>query len=97
MMPFLRDIEIPKYDKYDVNGDPHDHVTQFYALSMDFMHDDTYLMRIFPRSLSGQAMQCFTKITPPLKSFDELVKRFIQQYSYNIQHPVTMFDLCNIM
>ena len=57
MVPFPRDIEVTKYDKYDGNGDPHDHLCHFYDLSMDFMHKDTYLMRLFPRSLSGQAME----------------------------------------
>ena len=44
MVPFPRDIEVPKYDKYDRNGDPHDHVHHFYTLSMDFLHEDTYLL-----------------------------------------------------
>lgn len=26
MVQFFRDIELPKYDKHDGNGDPHDHV-----------------------------------------------------------------------
>ena len=26
MVPFPQDIEVPKYDKYDGNSDPHDHV-----------------------------------------------------------------------
>ena len=26
MVPFLWDIKVPKYDKYDGNSDPHDHV-----------------------------------------------------------------------
>ena len=44
MVPFPRDIEVPKYDKHDGNSDPHDHVCHFYALSMDFLHEDTYLL-----------------------------------------------------
>ena len=56
MQPFPKDIEVPKYDKYDGNGDPHDHARHLYALSMDFMHEDTFLMRLFPRSLRGKAM-----------------------------------------
>ncbi len=74
MILFPRDVDIPKYDKYDGKKDPHNHIRQFYALSMDFMHDNTYLMQSFPRSLNGQAMEWFTKITLPLKSFVELVK-----------------------
>ena len=96
MLPFPKDIKVPKYDKYDGNGDPHDHVRHFYALSMDFMHEDTFLMHMFPRSLRGQVMEWFTKLSPPLKTFDDLAKCFIQKYSYNIQHHVTMLDLCNI-
>ena len=57
MVPFPRDIEVPKYDKYDGNGDPHDHVHHFYALSRDFICEDTYLLRLFPISLRGQAME----------------------------------------
>lgn len=56
MVPFPRDIEVPKYDKYDRNDDPHNHVRHFNAINMDFMHEDTYLMRLFPRSLRDQAM-----------------------------------------
>ena len=96
MHPFPKDIKVPKYDKYDRNGDPHDHVRYLYALSMDFMHEDTFLMHLFPRSLRGQAMEWFTKLGPPLKTFDELAQRFIQQYSYNIEHPMTVLDLCQI-
>ena len=41
-------------------------------------------------------MEWFTKLTPPLKTFDEISQCFIQQYSYKIQHPITMLDLCQI-
>ena len=43
MVPFPRNIEVPKYDKYDGNDDPHDHVHHFYTLSMEFLNEDTYL------------------------------------------------------
>ncbi len=62
MLPFPRDIEVSKYEKYDGNGDPHDHVRNFYTISMDFMDEDTYLMRLFPRTLGGQTMEWFTKL-----------------------------------
>ena len=43
MVPFPRDIEVPKYDKYDGNSDPNDHVRHFYALSMTlFMKTHIY-------------------------------------------------------
>lgn len=40
-------------------------------------------------------MEWLYKLTPPIRSFDELVNKFITQYSYNIQHAITMLDVCN--
>ena len=76
MVPFPQDIEVPKYYKYDGNSDPHDHVQHFYALSMDFIHEDTYLLQLFPRSLREQSLEWFTNLSPPLKTFNDLVRRF---------------------
>lgn len=66
------------------------------VLNFEFFHELACLMRLFPRSLTGKDMEWFTKLSPPLKSFDQIVHRFIQQYSYNIQNFITMFDLYNI-
>ena len=63
---------------------------------MDFIHEETYLSRLFPRSLRGQALEWFTKLTPPLKTFDKLARRFTQHYSYKIQQPITMIELATI-
>ena len=73
MKDFPRKVEIPQYDKYDGNGDPNDHVCQFYTMSFEFHYEDSYLMRLFPGSLKVQAMEWFTNITPPVKMFPELI------------------------
>lgn len=52
-------------------------------------------MRLFPRSLGGQAMEWFSKLPSTIKTFDQLASVFITQYSYNIEKEVTMIDLCN--
>ena len=39
MPPFPKGLEIPKYDKYLGTSNPHDHLREFGALSMEFMHD----------------------------------------------------------
>ena len=96
MPPFPRGVELPKYDKYFGTTDPQDHLREFGALSMEFMHNQTYLMRLFPRSLGGQAMEWFSHLPPGIKTFDEMANLFIQQYSHNIQHPVNIRDLCNL-
>ena len=40
-------------------------------------------------------MEWFSKLPPGIRSFEELVNKFINQYSYNMQHEVMMKDLCN--
>ena len=69
MKYFPRKVEISQYDKYDGNGDPHDHVLLFYTMSFEFHQEDLYLMILFPRSLKGQAIELSIGITPPIKSF----------------------------
>ena len=84
MPPFPRGVELPKYDKYFGTTDPQDHLREFGALSMEFMHNQTYLMHLFPRSLGGQAMEWFSHLPPGIKSFDDIANLFVQQYSHNI-------------
>ena len=73
MKDFPRKVEIPQYDKYDGSGDPNDHVCHFYTMSFEFHHEDSYFIRLFPRSLKGQVMEWFTNKTPSVKTFKELV------------------------
>ena len=96
MPPFPKGVELPKYDKYLGTSDPQDHLWEFGALSMEFIHDQTYLMRLFPRSLGGPAMEWFSRLPSGIKSFDEIATLFLQHYSHNIQHLVTIRDLCNL-
>lgn len=96
MIPSPQHYEIPKYNKYDGKSDPQDHIREFCTMSMEFTHDETYLMHLFPRTLSGQSMEWFSRLPSAIKSFEELVNRFISQYSYNMQNKITMPDLCNI-
>lgn len=65
-------------------------------MSMEFVHDETYLMCLFPRSLNGQLMEWFSRLLSGIKSFEKLVNRFISQYSYNVRNEITMLDLCNV-
>lgn len=96
MAPFSQHCEIPKYDEYDRKSDPQDHIREFCSMSMEFAHDETYLMHLFPRSLNGQSIEWFSKLTSRIKSFEELMDRFISQYSSNVRNEITMLDLCNV-
>lgn len=56
MIPFPQHVIIPKYNKYTGKSDPQDHMREFCTLSMEFTHEQTYLIRLFPRILGGQVM-----------------------------------------
>jgi len=95
MKPFPYRFEVPKFDKYKGKGDPRYHIREFNATCLEVAHDETYLMRLFPRSLGSQAMEWFSRLPLGIKTFDELVNKFITHFSYNIEHEVSMLDLCN--
>ena len=90
MPPFLRGVELPKYDKYFGTTNPQDHFLEFSALSMEFMHNQTYLMHLFPTSLGGQPMDWFSHFPIGIKTFDEIANLFVQYYSHNIQNLVNI-------
>lgn len=90
MPPFPRGAELPKYDKFLAATNPQDHLREFGDLSMEFMHDQTYLMRLFPRSLGGPAMEWFSRLPTSIKTFDKMSNLFLQHYSHNIQHLVNI-------
>lgn len=76
-------------------SNPQDHLREFCVMSIEFMHNTTYLMRLFPRSLGGKAMDWFSKLPPGIKMFQDLASNFVTHYSYNIEHKVTMLNLYN--
>ena len=41
-------------------------------------------------------MEWLSRLPSGIKSFDEIATLFLQQYSHNIQHLVTIYDLCNL-
>ena len=62
MVPFLPHFQVPKFDKYKGNMDPQDHVREFCVACIEVAHNETYLMRLFPRSLGGKTMEWFSKL-----------------------------------
>ena len=77
MPPFLGGVELPKYEKYFGTTNPQDHLQEFGSLTMEFMHNQTYLMHLFPRILGSQAMEWFSHLTLGIKTFDEIANLFI--------------------
>jgi len=60
MIPFPLRFEVLKFNKYRGKGDLRDHIREFIATCLDVAHNETFLMRLFPRSIGGKAMECFS-------------------------------------
>ena len=87
MPHFPKGVELPKYDKYLGTLDPQDHLREFGALSMEFIHDQNYLMHFFLCSLRGSSMEWFSRLPIGIKTFDEITNLFynITYITYKIQ------------
>lgn len=57
-------------------------------------YEHTYLMILFPRSLTGPALDWFTLFPKGIRSWDKLADKFVENYAYNIDIDVTIATLC---
>lgn len=96
MLPFPKSFEIPKFEKYKGKGDLVEHVRDFSVSYMEVKKNESYLMRLFPHSLTGHAMEWFSHLPPGFKKFDELTTKFLNHFSFNIEQDVTIIDLYKI-
>lgn len=92
--PFPPHFKTPKFDNYRGKGNTRDHVREFFTACIEVAHEDTYLMRLFPKSLGGMTLEWFSHLPPKIASWGELVEQFITNFSHNIDNPVTLKDLC---
>lgn len=86
-------FKVSKFDNYKGKGDPKYHIREFLSACIEVVYNDTYLMHLFPHSLIGQSMERFKCLPLGVKSFGELVEKFVTQFSYNIEHRVSMMTL----
>lgn len=92
MPPFPQHFESPKFDKYRGKGDPRDHIREFFTSCIEVAHEDTYLLRIFPKSLGGLALEWFSHLPPKINSWGELAELFISNFSHNIDNLVSLIE-----
>jgi hypothetical protein len=95
-VPFPKHFETPKFDKYRGKGDPVSHVKEFYMACQEVAYSDNFLMRLFPKSLGGTALEWFYKIPyGTVSTFAELSEKFVAQYAHNVENELSLLDLCN--
>lgn len=86
---------MPKFKKYRGKGDPHDHVKEFHSACLEVAYEDTYLMHLFPQILGGTTTSWLSRLLGGIRTFEELIQKFLAHYSHNIECDITMADLCN--
>ena len=52
-------------------------------------------MRLFSKSLAGQALEWFST-QKDIQTWDELKQKFIRNYAYNIDMDTSITSLCNL-
>ena len=60
-----------------------------------FSYDPTYLMRLFPRSPVGIALEWLSGLDYGIKSWGELAEKFVEQFSFNIDPEINIATLCH--
>lgn len=68
MPPFPPHFETPRFDKYRGKGDVRDYVQELFTTCIEVVHEDTYLMHLFPKSLGGTALKWFSHRPPKISS-----------------------------
>ena len=94
MTPFPKHFKIPKFDKFRGKSDPITHVKEFYMHCQEVAYNDVFLMRLFPKSLAGLALEWFCRIPHgSIKTFADLSEAFVSQYTHPIQTKLSIVDL----
>ena len=94
MTPFPKHFEIPKFDKFRGKSDPVTHVKEFYMHCQEVAYNDVCLMQLFPKILGGLALEWFFRIPQgTIKTFFDLSKAFVAQYTHLVETELSVVDL----
>lgn len=74
MSAFPPHFETSKFDRYQGKGDLRDHIREFFIASIEVAQEDTYLMRLFPKSLRGPSLEWFSPLPPMITLCGELAE-----------------------
>lgn len=96
MPPFPHGYVTPNFNKYKGKTNPIDHIREFVTSCADIAHEHTYLMRLFPKSLTGPALEWFYTLQPGIQSWRELASKFVKNYTYNIDTNTSITTLCQL-
>nr|XP_025885529.1 uncharacterized protein LOC104645638 [Solanum lycopersicum] len=79
-------FKIPKFDTFGGVGNPMAHLRAYCDQLVGVGKDEALLMRLFSRSLCGEALEWFTSHeTRQWPSWSALAKDFINRFTYNVE------------
>ncbi|KAK4724983.1 hypothetical protein R3W88_027762 [Solanum pinnatisectum] len=79
-------FKVPKFDVFGGTGNPLAHLRAYCDQLVGVGRDEALLMRLFSRSLSGEALEWFTSHeTRQWSSWNALAKDFIERFAYNVE------------
>ncbi|XP_015075572.1 uncharacterized protein LOC107019693 [Solanum pennellii] len=79
-------FKIPKFDTFGGVGNPMAHLRAYYDQLVGVGKDEALLMRLFSRSLCGEALEWFTSHeTRQWPNWSALAKDFIDRFAYNVE------------
>ena len=83
-----------KFNRFNSKEDPHQHLWSFKHGCYLIAHDDALLLRTFPMSLTGPALDWYSGLPRhSIFSFNHVAQAFLDHFSINIVKKVTMTDL----
>jgi len=76
-------VPLPNLPKFDgaARSDPSSHIDSFTHAFTDYMHHDEVVLRLFPRTLGGEAVKWFNQLHEgSITTFQQLVDLFVQYF-----------------
>ncbi|KAL3515054.1 hypothetical protein ACH5RR_021956 [Cinchona calisaya] len=93
----LPKFKIPEFPKYNGTGDPVAHLKIFCNLLGNPTSDPRIAMRVFARSLEGDALSWYLMLDPKkLQDWTDLANAFVKQYEFNRDLEPDRFALMNL-
>ena len=79
-------FKIPKFDTFGGVGNPMAYLRAYWDQLVGVVKDEALLMRLFSRSLCGEALEWFTSYeTRQWPSWSALAKDFVDRFAYNVE------------
>ncbi|XP_049345800.1 uncharacterized protein LOC125810336 [Solanum verrucosum] len=93
-LDFPEGFKVPKFDVFGGTGNPLAHLRAYCDQLVGVGRDEALLMRLFSRSLNGEALEWFTSHeTRQWSSWNVLAKDFIERFAYNVEIVLDRYSL----